>query len=354
MAFNKFKVNDFNSKLNIMSDLSTTYMGVKLKNPLILGASNLVTKPEVIKELEEAGIAAIVYKSLFEEQIQLESLQFDEELNEYANRNSEMGRLFPDIEHAGPKEHLMNLKKLKKNTSVPLFASLNAIYESSWVDYAKALEDTGIDGLELNLYATPGYFEVNAASLEDKQYQIVKSVKKAVNIPVSVKLSPFYTNTLNFVKKLDEAGVDGFVLFNRFFQPEIDIESEEFNFPWELTHPRDHYLSLRYTGLLHGNIEAGLCASRGIYSGEDVIRLLLAGADVVQIVSAIYKSHPAVVAEMLKDIEVWMDKKGYKKLDDFRGKLSRKSLKDPFMYQRAQYIDILAKSEEIFKKYPMV
>jgi len=337
-----------------MADLSTTYMGIKLKNPLILGASNLVTKPEVIKELEEAGIAAIVYKSLFEEQIQLESLQFDEELNEYANRNSEMGSVFPDIEHAGPKEHLYNLKKLKKNSTVPVFASLNAIFEPSWVDYARQLEETGIDGLELNLYSTPGYFEVEGSSIEDKQYQIVKSIKKAVKIPVSVKLSPFYTNTLNFIKKLDEAGVDGFVLFNRFFQPEIDIDNETFQFPWELTQARDHHLSLRYVGLLHGNIESSVCASRGIYTAEDVIRLVLAGADVVQVVSTIYKNQPAYVGTILTEVQAWMDKKGYKKLDDFRGKLSRKNLKDPFTYQRAQYVDILSKSEEIFKKYPMV
>lgn len=336
-----------------MADLSTTYMGVKLKNPLILGASNLVTKPEVIKELEDAGIAAIVYKSLFEEQIQLENLQFDENLNEYSNRNSEMGRLFPNIEHAGPKEHLYNLKKLKQNTSVPVFASLNAIYEPSWVEYSKLLEETGVDGLELNLYATPGYFEVGASSIEDKQYQIVKSVKKAVKIPVSVKLSPFYTNTLNFIKKLDEVGVDGFVMFNRFFQPEIDIETENFHFPWELTQPHDHQLALRYTGLLHGNIEGSICASRGIYTSEDVIRLLLAGADVVQIVSAVYKKELSYVATILEGVHAWMDKKGYKKLDDFRGNLSRKNMKDPFAYQRAQYVDILSKSEEIFKKYPM-
>lgn len=337
-----------------MADLSTTYMGVKLKNPIILGASNLVTKPDVIKELEEAGIAAVVYKSLFEEQIQLESLQFDEEMNEYANRNSEMTRLFPDIEHAGPKEHLYNLRKLRQSTSVQVFASLNAMYEPSWVEYAKLLEETGVDGLELNLYATPGYFEVGASSIEDKQYQIVKSVKKAVKIPVSVKLSPFYTNTLNFIKKLDEAGVDGFVMFNRFFQPEIDIESETFQFPWELTQSRDHHLSLRYVGLLHGNIEASICANRGIYTSEDVIRLILAGADVVQTVSTIYQNQPAYVGTILNEIQVWMDKKGYKTLDDFRGKLSRKMMKDPYTYQRAQYVDILMKSEEIFKKYPMV
>ena len=337
-----------------MADLSTTYMGIKLKNPLILGASNLVTKPELIKELEVAGISALVYKSLFEEQIQLESLQMEEEKNQYENRNAEMTSIFPDIVHGGPKEHLYNLKKLKQNTSVPVFASLNALYEPSWVEYAKALEETGIDGLELNLYATPGYFEVGASSIEDKQYQIVKSVKKAVNIPVSVKLSPFYTNTLNFVKKLDEAGVDGFVLFNRFFQPDIDIENEVFHFPWELTQPRDIQLSLRYAGLLHGNIEASICASRGVYSADDVIRLILAGADVVQMVSVVYKRELSYVTTMLVELHAWMDRKGYKTLDDFRGKLSRKNMKDPFTYQRAQYVDILMKSEEIFKKYPMI
>ncbi len=337
-----------------MADLSTTYMGIQLKNPIILGASNLVTRPEIVKELEEAGVAAIVYKSIFEEQIQLESFQLEEDINEYSNRNSEMSRLFPDIAHAGPKEHVHNLKKMRQSTSLPIIASLNALYEPSWVEYARLLEDTGVDALELNLYATPGYFEVGCASIEEKQCQIVKSVKKAVSIPVSVKLSPYYTNTLNFIKRLDEADVDGFVLFNRFFQPEIDIENEDFYFPWELTQERDRHLSLRYTGLLYGNIEGSICASRGIYSAEDIIRMILSGADAVQTVSAIYKNQPSFVAIMLNDLNDWMDKKGYKTLSDFRGKLSRKNLKDPFMYQRAQYVDILMKSEEIFKKYPMV
>ncbi len=337
-----------------MANLSTTYMGIELKNPIILGASNLVNKPEVISQLEEAGIAAIVYKSLFEEQIQLESIQFEEELHEYENRNAEMTRLFPNIQHAGPKEHLFNVKTLKANSSVPVIGSLNAIYETTWVEYAKELEQTGVDALEINLYATPGYFEVEASAIEDKQVQAVKSIKKAVKIPVSVKLSPFYTNTLNFIKKLDEAGVDGYILFNRFFQPEIDIEEELFHYPWDLSNTNEHQLALRYAGLLHGNIDASICASRGISEAEDVIKLLLAGADVVQIVSAIYRDQPAVVKTMLSELSAWMDKKGYKTLEDFRGKLSRKNQKDPFSYQRAQYVDILMKSEEVFKKYPMV
>jgi dihydroorotate dehydrogenase (fumarate) len=337
-----------------MADLSTTYMGVKLKNPLILGASNLVAKPETIKHIEQAGIGAIVYRSLFEEQIQLENLQMDEDLSEYENRNAEMTKLFPGLEHGGPKEHLYNVEKLKKSVSVPVFASLNAIYEPTWVEYAKELEKTGVDGLEINLYAVPGYFEVTGQSIEDKQVQIVKAVKKAVKIPVSVKISLFYSNPLNFIKKVDEAGADAFVLFNRFFQPEIDIEKEEYYYPWELSNPKDHMLTLRAAGLLYGNVNGSICASRGIYDGSDVIKMILAGADAVQIVSTIYRNQPAVVADILTDMNRWMDNKGYKTLADFRGKLSRKNMKDPFTYQRAQYVDILMKSESIFKKYPMV
>ncbi|WP_163717413.1 dihydroorotate dehydrogenase-like protein [Mangrovibacterium lignilyticum] len=337
-----------------MADLSTSYMGLKLKNPIILGASNLVTKPESIEQIEEAGIGAIVYKSLFEEQIQLESIQLDEDLHEYEERNAEMTKLFPDMEHAGPKEHLLNVKTLKKKVNVPVIASLNAIYETTWVDYAKELEQTGVDALEINLYAVPGYFEIEGEKLEEKQIQVVKSVKKAVKIPVSVKLSPFYSNTLNFIKKLDEAGADGYILFNRFFQPEIDIDTEKFYYPWDLTHERDHQLALRYAGLLHGNIDASICASRGISNSADVIKMLLAGADVVQMVSAFYRNQPSYAATLITELNEWMDNKGYKKISDFRGKLSRKNLKDPFTYQRAQYVDILMKSEEIFKTHPMV
>lgn len=337
-----------------MANLSATYMGVELKNPLILGASNLVSKPEVIQQIEAAGIGAIVYRSLFEEQVQLENLQMEEAMREYENRNAEMTRLFPGLEHAGPKEHLFNLKKMVESVQVPVFASLNALYEPTWLEYARELEKTGVAGLELNLYAVPGYFEESGESIEEKQLQVVAAVKKAVKIPVSVKISMFYTNPLNFIKKVDEAGADGYVLFNRFFQPEIDIEKEEFFYPWELSNPKDHMVGLRFAGLLYGNVEGSVCISRGIYDANDVIKMILAGADVVQMVSTIYRNSPSVVVDILAELNRWMDEKGYKTLDDFRGKLSRKNLNDPFVYQRAQYVEILSKSDEIFKKHPMV
>ncbi len=337
-----------------MPDLSTTYMGLKLKNPVILGASNLVSKPEMIEQLEEAGIAAVVYKSLFEEQIRLESIQLEEELHEYENRSAEMTSIFPDLEHAGPKEHLLNIKNLKNRIHIPLIGSLNALYELTWIDYARELEQAGVDAIEINLFAVPGYFETEGRKIEDRQVQIVQSVRKAVQIPVSVKLSPFYTNTLNFIKKLDEAGADGFVLFNRFFQPDINIQEELFYFPWELSREKDYQLALRYSGLLYENTDAGICASNGITDHEDIIRLLLAGTNAVQMVSAIYKNQPPYVTGMLNKLSEWMNGKGYSSLKDFRGKLSRKNLGDPYSYQRAQYVDILMNSEEIFKKYPMV
>ncbi len=337
-----------------MANLSTTYMGIKLKSPLILGSCNLVMKPGVAEKLEEAGIGAIVYKSLFEEQIQLENLQMSEDLGEYEHRHAEMETIFPNIEHAGPREHLYNLEKLKKQVNIPVIASLNAIYESTWIEYAKELEKTGVDGLELNLYASPGYFEEPGHLMEERQVQIVESVKKAVQIPISVKISLYYTNPLNFIKRIDEAGADAYVLFNRFFHPDIDIETETFQFPWNLSNRKDHLLALRFAGVLYGNLDGSICASRGIYNAKDVIKMILAGADTVQIVSTLYKNKPEVVSDILIDLNKWMDEHDYKSLDDFKGKLSRKNLKDPFIYQRGQYVDILMKSEEVFKKYPMV
>ncbi|MDD2380731.1 MAG: dihydroorotate dehydrogenase-like protein [Mariniphaga sp.] len=337
-----------------MANLTTTYMGVNLKNPLILGACNLTSKTGIAEQLEEAGIGAIVYRSLFEEQVQLEDLQLTEELTEYENRNAEMESLFPNIEHAGPKEHLYQLEKLKKKLSIPVFASLNAIYEPTWIEYAKELESTGIDGIELNLYDVPGYFDLSGQSIEDKQLQIVEAIKQAVHIPVSVKISLFYTNPLNFIRRVDEAGADAYVLFNRFFQPDIDVEKQEFQFPWELSNPKDRMISLRFAGLLYGNLDGSICVSRGIYDANDVIRMILAGADTVQVVSTIYKNKIQVVPEILSGLNRWMDEKGYKTIDEFKGKLSRKNIKDPFVYQRAQYVELLMNSDEVFKKHPTI
>ncbi|MCX6281444.1 MAG: dihydroorotate dehydrogenase-like protein [Bacteroidetes bacterium] len=336
-----------------MPNLTTNYMGLNLKNPIIVGASNLVKDLDTIHKLEEAGAAAIVYKTLFEEQIELERLQLSEELNQYNERHAEMISLFPDIHHAGPREHLSHLKKVVESVNIPVIASLNCLFEDTWVEYAKQIELTGVNALEMNLYTLPADFRKEGKSIINEQLTVISEVKKNVKIPVSVKLSPFYTNILAVIQQMYHAGVDGFVLFNRLFQPDIDIEKIEHNFPYNLSNEEDNRLALRYMGMLYHEIRGSLCANTGIFSGRDVIKMILAGADCVQVVSTIYKQGPSQLTTMLKDLEDWMDRKKFETIDSFKGKLSRKELKDPFVYKRAQYIDILMKSEEIFKRYPM-
>lgn len=338
-----------------MADLSTNYLGLKLKNPIVAGSSNLATSIENVKAMEKAGVAAIVYKSLFEEQINFEAAELDEDLEAYNERHAEMISLFPEMEHAGPKDYLIQLKKIKQNTSIPIIASLNAIYEETWVEYAKLIEETGVDALEINLYSVPKNFELTSKEAEEKQLEIVKSIKKTVKIPVSVKISPFYSNPLNFIKKLNDLKVDGIVIFNKLFEPEIDIKEEKHIFPFNFSNKGDYRLALRYAGLLHGNINADISAASGIFDGEEVIKMLLAGANTVQVVSTLYKNKIEQAAKMLNEMEAWMDQKGYSSIDEFRGKLARKNTKDPFVYLRAQYVDILLNtSEQLLKKYPMV
>ncbi len=336
-----------------MANLSVKYLGMDLKNPIIVGACNLGKDFDNFKKIEDAGASAIVYKSLFEEQIQLESLQMEENLREYENRNAEMTSLFPDMIHAGPEEHLSNLRKVKEALGIPVIASLNAVYDETWIEYAQLIEQTGVKAIELNLFATPKDTEKDEKTIIAEQLDIIYKVKKAVTIPVSVKLSPFYSNMLNVVNRMSTEGADGFVLFNSLFQPDIDITKEALHFPYHLSTDGDNRLPLRFAGLLYGNFKGNICSNTGIMNGEDVIKMLLAGTDCVQVVSTVYKNGIGHISQMLKDLEFWMDGKNYHTINDFRGKLSRKNLKDPYAYRRAQYVDIIMKSDEIFKLYPM-
>jgi len=333
-----------------MIDLKTSYMGIELKNPIIAGASNLMLDIGNIKRIEKAGAAAIIYKSLFEEQIQLEQLQLDEMTEEYTERSAEMITVFPNMEHAGPLEYLTSVKKAKDSVSIPVIASLNAVNKDTWIEYAKKIEETGVDGIELNLFYIPRDTKKEGSSVEDEQLDIVKSVIGDLSIPVSIKLSSFYSNPLNLINNMDSLNPGGMVLFNRLFQPDIDINKQEQSFPFRLSSPGYHRLPLRFTGLLYDNIRADICSSSGIFDGSDVIKLILAGADCIQCVSTLYKNGIGHIAVMLEDIKSWMKEKGYKKLDEFRGTLSMKNQKDPFAYERAQYVDLLMKGAEVIKK----
>ncbi len=333
-----------------MANLETKYMGIKLKNPIMVGANNLMEKIENIKKMEEAGAGAIVYKSLFEEQIELENMQLQDGLDEYDDRHAMMVNVFPNIKHAGPEEHLYNLEKIKKEINIPLIGSLNCINKDIWIDYAKKVEETGVDGLELNLYSMPQELKKDARSVEKEHFKILSEVKKSISIPISAKLSFFYTNPLNFILGLDKTGIDALVIFNRLFQPDIDIEKEEHIQPFNLSNLGDHKLPLRFTGLLYKKIKADICSSTGIFNGGDVVKMILAGSNAIQCVSTLFKNKIGYIKNMLKDINDWMDNKGYKELEDFRGKLSNKNVKDPYIYQRAQYVDIILNKEPIIKE----
>jgi dihydroorotate dehydrogenase (fumarate) len=332
-----------------MINLATNYMGIALKNPIIAGASSMSTDLAMLKKLEQAGAAAIVYKTLFEEQINLESAQFDDQIEAMAGLHAEMTSLYPKLQHAGPEAHLVNLRKAKETLGIPVIASLNCLYDNTWIEYVRLIEKTGVDGIELNFYFVPGDFEADGRSIEDIHLDLVKTIKSKITIPVSVKLSSFYSNPLNFISRLDKAGVNAVVIFNRMFEPEINVQDMKHTAPFYLSHEGDYRLTLRYAGLLYGNLKADVCANTGIYQGNDVIKMLLAGADCVQVVSTLYKNKPEHIATMLSDMEAWMESKKFTSIADFKGKLSKKELKDPFVYKRGQYIDLLLSSDSLIK-----
>lgn len=334
-------------------DLTTDYGSLTLKNPIVMGASNIVTDPENLVKLEKAGVGAIVYKSLFEEQLQLESYQLDQMQETYSNWDAEHETFFPSARHAGPTEHLRQLREAKSKLTIPLIGSLNCVNDESWLEYALKMIDTGIDGLELNFYNNNTDFSLKAAAIEEKQLKTLELVRAgARQIPLFVKLSPFYSNPLHVISQMDRIGADGFVLFNRLFQPDIEVDLEEHHFPYNFSSETDNRLALRYSGLLYKKIKGSIIANTGIFSGKDVVKMILAGATGVQVVSTVYKKGIHQVEVMLEEMKAWMKKKGYKSLDDFRGKLSREQLTDPFAYKRAQYVDILMKSEMFLQYHP--
>jgi dihydroorotate dehydrogenase (fumarate) len=333
-------------------NLSTNYGGLTLKNPIVIGASNIVTDPGNLVKLEQAGVAAIVYKSLFEEQIELESLALDDKLDNYKGFDAEHDSFFPKAKHAGPAEHLMLLKEAKRSLHIPLIGSLNCVHDETWVLFAKEMEATGIDALELNFYTHPTDFETTSATIESGQIETLRRVKNEIKIPVFVKLSPFYSNTLRVIDRMGHAGSNGFVLFNRLFQPDIDIDKVEHYFPYNFSSENDNRLALRYAGLLYKKTMGSIVANTGVLTGKDVVKMILAGADAVQVVSSVYKKGIQYIGTMLEELEAWMKKHDYESIAAFKGKLSKENSTDPFAYKRAQYVDILMKSEVFMQYHP--
>ncbi len=328
-------------------DISCNYMGLKLQSPVIAGANDWTANPDKTAEMEEAGAGALVIKSLFEEQVELEHFKWDEQETQYDALHPMMVEVGPHLEYSGPRDHFHTVHKIAEKTTIPVIASLNAVSRDAWLQYAQELADTGVDGLELNLYASPRDSDYAAAAIETAQLAMLQELQERIDIPMSVKLSPFYTNPTNFITRIDQLGTFGFVLFNRLFQPDIDPEAEKNIFPFNLSQPADNRLPLRYAGLLHGQLNGDICASTGIFEGRDIAKMLLAGADCVQVVSTMLKQGTGQISTILAELRDWMQRHEYETLDDFRGKMSRKNNTDPWVYTRAQYIDMLLRGNPL-------
>ena len=324
-----------------MANLKTTYMGIDLDTPIVVAACSISSMTDRIKAAEGAGAGALVIRSLFEEQIQFDALRMEDDLSVGGDSFSEALSHFPNMEHGKADEHLMWIEKARAEVKMPLIASLNAVSPDGWMDYAKQLASTGVDGLELNAYAVAADSKRKGADIEDELYEVVKNVKSQVSIPIAIKLSPFYTSVANVAAELAALGTDALVLFNRFLQPDIDPETEGVLSEMTYSSPDEMKLPLRWVALLHGRIDTDLALNTGVHSGKDVVKALLAGATVTQSASALLENGIPFLSTMLRELEGWMEAHGYESVDDFRGKLSQKQVDDPYAFERAQYVKLL-------------
>ncbi len=326
-----------------MMDLSTTYMGLKLKNPIVASASPLSKSIDNLKRLEDAGTAAIVIYSLFEEQITQEFYELDHYLTAGSESFAESLTYFPTPLKFSidPDDYLEHIYKAKKAVQIPVIGSLNAHSDGGWVSYAKHIQQAGADALELNIYFMATDPQVSSQSIEDVYLDILKSVKSNVSIPVAVKISPFFSAMANMASRLDEAGADALVLFNRFYQPDIDLENLAVVPSVLLSTPQAMRLPLRWVAILYGRLKAGLAASGGIHSGEDVIKMLMAGADVTMLCSILLKDGIPQVQEILKSTQQWMQEHEYVSVAQMRGSMSQKSCANPEAFERANYMKAL-------------
>jgi dihydroorotate dehydrogenase (fumarate) len=325
-----------------MADLSTTYMGVPLKNPLIVAASSISNHVDKVKKAEEVGAGALVIRSLFEEQIQYDEMTMMDFLERSAAISPEVhSSFFPPVESGGPREHLMWVEKTRRAVQIPIFASLNAVSPGAWTSYARQLQETGVAGLEINYYIVATDPDVPGSDLEKALLEIVASVTQEVTIPVAVKLSPYYTSTPHMIKELDQRGAKAVVMFNRFLQPDIDIDEEALVNDMVLSTRQEMKVPLRWVALLYGRTQMDLALNTGVHSGRDIVKAILAGAAAVQTASALLQNGLPYISTMLLELQSWMEEKEYDKLDEFRGKVSQKNVDDPFGFERAQYMKLL-------------
>ncbi len=320
-----------------MTDLSTTYMGLKLKNPLIAGSSGLTDDVTAIKDLEKNEAAAVVIKSIFEEEITLEYQQI---LNNESGASREEFLDYLDVRIKENKiQHYMDLiESVKKQVSIPVIASVNCSFSFEWAFFAKKMQEAGADALELNIFVLSSDPNKTSEDLENRYYKIVDKVSKELSIPMAVKLTPYFTGLANTTNKLVDMGVNGLVMFNRFFSPDFDINKMELITTDIYSSEKDYLNSLRWISLLSDKVKADFCASGGIHDGETAVKMLLAGASAVQVVSGLYKHGNVLIGKILKDIENWMRQNQFDKISDFQGKLSYKNADNPSLLERTQFM----------------
>ncbi len=326
-----------------MTDLSTTYLGLPLKNPLVASASPLSRKVETAKRLEEAGIAAIVMYSLFEEQIIHESLELDHYLTRGTESFAEALSYLPDagMYSLAPEKYLDQLSALKKSLSIPVIGSLNGVSRGGWTRYARYIQDAGADALELNLYYIPTDVNLTSQELENTYIDLVQSVREAITIPLAVKLSPFVTSLPNLAHRLVAAGANGLVLFNRFYQPDFDLEELEIVHNLELSTPADLRLPLRWIAILYGKIKADFALTSGVHSAQDVLKAMMAGAKVAMMASALLHNGAEIIPTILREMEWWIESHEYTSLQQMQGSMSQQAIAEPAAFERANYMKVL-------------
>lgn len=325
-------------------DLSTTYMGLKLKNPLVPSSSPLMAKLDSVRAMEDAGAAAVVLHSLFEEQIRHDEDELEHYLTKGAESFQEAITYFPDLGHykLGPEEYLSHIRKTKEAVKIPVIASLNGVTTGGWTDYAKKMEQAGADALELNVYFIATDPKETGAEVEARYVDILKAVKKSVKIPVAMKLGAFFSSIPNMASRLADAGADGLVLFNRFYQPDINIETKEVTPNVILSNSSSSRLPIRWIALLFGHLKCSLAATTGIHTHEDAIKALMVGADVTMMTSALMKHGVWHLASVREAMGQWLEQHEYRSVAQLKGSLSQKNCPEPGAFERANYMKALA------------
>ena len=330
-----------------MPDLSTTYLGLKLKNPIVPSSSPLMQKVDNIKRMEDAGAAAVVLHSLFEEQITQESETLNAALEQGTYSYAESLTYFPDLGeyNLGPEGYLEHIRKAKAAVSIPVIASLNGASAGGWIKYAKKIQEAGADALELNTYYVAAESAQTAAQVEEMYLDLVRQIKSNVRIPVAVKLSPYFSAFSSFAKRIDEIGANGLVLFNRFYQPDFDLENLEVVPNLELSTSSELRLRLRWVAMLYGKIKADLAITGGVHTAEDVLKSMMAGANVAMMTSALLHDGIDHVRRVLASLEAWMEKHEYVSIRQMQGSMSQKSVAHPAAFERANYMQVLRSYE---------